>query len=135
MSKQYYLCDILPPDATDDSYRPAVAALGVSWTGIIPTGADGRPLHTWALVIVASRDHARVRAAQGVDPMPDFPLDGKVSAVNAGTTTAMKAALTRRGLAASSIVDGKDGYREVIRAVGKSLDAGFDENKFDIADV
>jgi hypothetical protein len=139
--KRYYLCDIYGDGNIDGEntpttgpYRPAVADLGVAWVGSIPTGQDGRPLHDWALVLVASNDHAKLRGAKGIDPLPDFPMDGKVSAINQETKVAMKSAMTKRGLPASAIVDGKDGYREVVRTIGQALEPAFDENKFDIAD-
>lgn len=134
MAKQYYICDIIGTGDEFDPYRPAVADLDVSWSGSIPTGTDGKPLHTWALVIVATANHAAVRAHKGVNSLPDFPLDGKVSAINVATKAAMAAAFTKRGIP-TNIIDGKDGYREVIRAVGQRLEQSFDENAFDISDV
>lgn len=140
MAKRLYLCDIIGTGDEFDPYRPAVADLGVSWVGSIPTHPEGhpdygKPAHTWALVLVAAKDHAAVRQHAGVDPLPDFPLDGKVSAINAATKGQMKAALVRRGLNADAIVDAKDGFREVVRGIGQALDPVFDENKFDITDV
>lgn len=140
MAKRLYLCDIIGTGDEFDPYRPTVADLGVSWVGSIPTHPEGhpdygKPVHTWALVLVAAKDHAAVRARTGVDPLPDFPLDGKVSAINAATKSQMKAALTRRGLNADAIVDAKDGFRDVVRGIGQALDPVFDENKFDVTDV
>lgn len=134
MSKRYYICDIIGDGTEDNPYRPAVADLGVAWVGDIPTGPDGHPTSTWALVMVATQNHGPVRARQGVDALPEFPLDGKVSAINAATKTAMENALSRRNLPANTIVDGKDGYRDVIRAIGRANAPGFDENNFDVAE-
>lgn len=134
MAKQYYICDIIGTGDETDPYRPVVADLGVAWTGAIPTGPDGRPTKTWALVLVAAANHAAVRAHKGVNSLPDFPLDGKVSAINVATKAAMAAAFTKRGIP-TNIIDGKDGYREVIREIGKRLEPQFDENNFDISDV
>lgn len=134
MSKRLYICDVLHNEDQSE-YWPAVDAVTPNWSAIMPTGPDGRPLFTWALVIVASKDHAELRNKPSIDPLPDFPLDGKVNAINAATKGLMKAALVRRGLNADAIVDGKDGYREVVRGIGRALDAAFDENKFDITDV
>jgi hypothetical protein len=140
MAKRYYLSDIIGTGDEFDPYRPAVADMGVNWVGSIPTHPEGhpehgRPVHTWALVLVAAKDHAAVRAHAGVDPLPDFPLDGKVQAINAATKGLMKAALTRRGLNADNLVDAKDGFREVVRGIGKAIDPVFDEDRFDITDV
>ncbi|MBA3622931.1 MAG: hypothetical protein H0W48_00375 [Methylibium sp.] len=136
--KRYYLCDVIgdgqdaEPTATTGPFRPAVADKGVLWAGVIPTGPDGRPLKPWCLVIVDAPNHAPVLADQRVDRLPDFPLDGKVSAVNAATKTAMLNAMTKRGID-TSFVTGADGYRDVIRGIGRSLDAAFDENALDVS--
>lgn len=69
-----------------------------------------------------------------MDPLPDFAPDGRADAIAAVERAAMKAAMRRRNLNANAIVDGRDGYRHVIRALGQVADPNFDENKFDIAD-
>lgn len=141
MAKRYYICDVLPPDAGKEYYRAAVDDIpGVDASAIIPTHPagpphHGAPIYSWCLAIVATKDHAAVRAHPGVDPLPDFPLDGKVSAINQATKGLMKAALVRRGLNADALVDAKDGFREVIRGIGKAVEPAFDENRFDITDV
>jgi hypothetical protein len=133
--KRYYICDILGDGSYGNPYRPSVADQNVAWVGAIPTNPDtGAPLFTWTLALVASDDHTKLRNKPGIAPLPDFPLDGKVSAINAATVALMKAAVQARGIPAS-IVDGKDGYREVIRAIGTRLQSDFSEDKFDIADV
>lgn len=143
--KRYYICDILgdgsdtDPTPTTGPFRPAVADLGVNWVGAIPTHPEGhpdhgKPVHTWTLVMVAGKDHAKLRDVPGVDPLPDFPMDGRVSAINQATRTEMEQAITRRGIA-SSVVTGKDGYRDIVRAIGQTLEPTFDENNFDISDV
>lgn len=133
MSKRLYICDIVGSDS--EGYGPAVDSVTSNWSAVIPTGPDGRPLHSWCLVIVASKDHTELRNKASIDPLPDFPMDVKVEAMNAATKGQMKAALTKRGLNANAMVDGKDGWREVVRGIGRALDASFDENKFDISDV
>lgn len=137
MSKRYYLCDVIGDGQSEEtSYRPAVAGIeGAQWVWDMPTDAQGQPVQTWGLTLVAARNHAPLRSVQGVDPMPDVSLDVRVSAIEAGAKAAMKAAMTRRGLNANAIVDGTDGYREVIRAVGQVANPAFDENALDITDV
>lgn len=135
MSKRYYLSDIIGTGTEEDPYRVAAGDFsGIRIAADIPTGPDGRPLHTQALCLVASKDHARIRDAVGVDALPDFPLDGKVNAIGVATLAVTKAMLRRRNLP-DAIVDGKDGYRELIRAVGREFKADFDENTFDVTDV
>lgn len=136
MAKRYYMCDIIGDGSEFNPYRPAVADHGVAWVGSIPTDPNtGAPTQTWALVLVATGNHAKLRGRQDIDPLPDFPLDGQAAAIAAAERGAMKAAMRRRNLGANAIVDGRDGYRHVIRALGKAADPNFDENKFDIEDT
>lgn len=136
MAKRYYLCDVIGDGLSEaTAYRPAVADAGVQWVWLMPTNAQGQPVQPWGLVLVASRNHAPLRSIPGVDAMPDVSLDVRVSAIEAGAKGAMKAAMNSRGLNANAIVDGTDGYREVIRAIGRVAEPTFDENALDIADV
>lgn len=139
MAKRYYICDIIgdgsdvPPTPTTGHFRPIIADLGVSWVGTIPSDpATGRPLYSWALVMVNTENHARVIEVSGVDALPDFPLDGKVNAINNMTRSRMDAVLNKRGIN-PAFVSNSDGYRDVIRGIGKTLEASFDENNFDVA--
>ncbi|SOD42355.1 hypothetical protein [Nitrosovibrio sp. Nv4] len=139
MAKKYYICDIIgdgqdvPPTPTTGPFRPVIADLGVSWVGSIPSDpVTGHPLHTWTLVLVNTDNHAKVIDAKGVDALPDFPLDGKVNAINNVTKSRMNEALVRRGIN-TDFVSGSDGYRDVIRGIGQKLEAAFDENNFDVA--
>lgn len=130
--KRYYLSDIIGDGTEENPFRPAVADLGVAWSGSIPTDPDtGKPLKTWALVIVSAANHAALRADNRIAALPDFPLDGKVSAINTTTKNGMLNALTKRGID-TSFVGNADGYRDVIRGVGRAADPVFDENNFDV---
>lgn len=138
--KRYYLCDVIgdgdpdvDPTPTTGPFRPAVADHGVSWAGMIPSDpVTGHPLHSWSLVVVEAKDHSALRQDARIDPLPDFPMDGKVSAINASTRGQALAALTRRAIA-TGVFSNADGYREVIRGIGRQLHAEFDENKLDVA--
>lgn len=140
MVKRYYICDIIGdgngdamPSPTTGSFRPAIADLGVSWVGSIPSDpVTGHPLHKWALVLVNTDNHARLIATPGVDALPDFPLDGKVNAINNMTRSRMDNALSKRGIN-SAFISNSDGYRDVIRGLGRTLEPSFDENNFDVA--
>lgn len=129
--KRYYVCDIIGDGTDENPFRPAVADFPVSWVGSIQTGDDGRPVHSDALVIVSTDDHARLRNAAGITPLPDFPLDGKVSAIQNGTKNAMIAALAARGFDTSAI-GASDGYRDAIIEIGRQRDPSFNVDKFDV---
>lgn len=103
--KRYYISPIVGTGAEDDPYRPKVADYGVSWVGVIPSNPDtGRPVYPWCLALVEAINHASLLADRDIKPLPDFPLDGKVSAINKATRNRMSADLqgrasTRRSLA------------------------------------
>jgi hypothetical protein len=134
MAKRYYLADIIGDGSIDNPYRPA-GVDGLNHVAVFPpqdpnTGVYSRP---HCLVLVNTPNHATLRGRQGVDPLPDFPLDGKVQAVETAARQSAESALNRRGFASGQFTL-KDGYREVIRSIGKELDSNFDENNFDVSE-
>lgn len=131
MSKRYYLSDLIGAGDHLDPIRPAVADLGVNWVGAIESGPDGRPLYADCIVMVNTPNHAVLRSDPRIDSLPDFPLDGKLSSINAPTKSAMDAALTRRGFNLTGI-NSSDGYRDVLQKIGKQRSAAFDIDKFDV---
>lgn len=131
MSKRYYISAIIGAGDSLDPFRPAVADLGVAWVGAIESGPDGRPLYADCIVMVNTVDHAALRSDPRIDPLPDFPLDGKLSAINSGVKTAMDNMLTRRGFNVTGI-NSSDGYRDVLQKIGQQRSAAFDIDKFDV---
>lgn len=143
MSKRYYLCDIIgdgdadaptPWTPTTGPFRPAVAEYNVNWSGLAPTGEDGRPTFMWALVIVGTGNHTVLRDDPHVDAMPDVPLDAKVSSISAESRTALADAMIERGIVIPQF-GLNAGYREIVRAIGQVLQPDFDENRFDVNDA
>lgn len=129
--KRYYISPIIGDGSIDNPYRPKVADHGVAWSGIIQTDVEGKPLHPWALIVVSANNHASLLADKNIDALPDFPLDGKVGSIKTSTKTKMKNVMAARGIA-TSIAENADGYRDVIRGIGRVLQADFDENSFDV---
>lgn len=134
MAKRYYLADIIGDGSIENPYRPA-GVDGLNHVAVFPpqdpqTGQYARP---HCMVLVNTANHAPLRNRQGVDPLPDFPLDGKVQAVETAAKNQAVNALTRRGFKNDHFTL-KDGYREVIRSIGKELDSNFDENNFDVSE-
>lgn len=132
--KRYYISDIIGDGTEDNPYRAKIADEGVAHASIIPSDPEtGRPLNTWALSIVAAQNHDKFKfkGKAGIDQLPDSPMDGKVSAIQGRGQ--MDDAFSRRGI--PSLPGNVDGFRDVIRHVGRQLSVGFNENKLDIADV
>ena len=134
MSKRYYISPIVGDGTEFNPFRPKIADYGVAWAGSIPSDPKtGHPTSTWTLVLVNAKNHAALLADGAIDALPDFPLDGKVSSVHTATKKSMVNKMKARGIN-TSFIAGTGGYREVIRGVGKLLDAQFDENNFDVAE-
>ena len=71
------------------------------------------------------------RKRLGAHPGQAAQRDGGV--LNQAARQGLDQALAKRGLG-SSVYNGADGYRDVIRAVGRANDPAFDENNFDVAE-
>lgn len=91
----------------------------------------GIPKHKFTLVLVKSRDHARVLSDPKMHALPDVALDVKVSSIHTPTKTAMINKLKSLGVD-TSWINTTDGYREVIRGIGRINNPNFDENAFDV---
>lgn len=100
--------------------------------GEIPVDPDtGIPTLGYGFALVSSKDMARFRSDRDIDVLPDFPLDGKLTALHGPTKAAMKSALAKHGIAAT-IVDGADGFRDVVREIGRTVNPAFIEDAFDV---
>ena len=130
--KRYYICDVIGDGSWENPYRPSIADDGIGYVGDIKSDPQtGAPLLPWCLVLVAAPDHTKL-GKPGRDALPDFPLDGKVSAINASAKGVMNAAFNRRGITLD--LNSKDGYRDVIEAIGKQINANFSSNNFDVSE-
>lgn len=131
--KRYYISPIIGTGDETDPFRPKIADYGVPWVGSIPSDPiTGRPVHSWTLVRVNAQNHGAILADQTIDALPDFPLDGKVSAINTATKNAMLSELQARGID-TAFISNADGYRDVIRGIGQKLEPTFSENNFDVS--
>lgn len=132
--KRYYISPIVGPNAKG-TYYPLVKDLlnlaeGEGFVATIKTNPDGTPALPWCLVNVNAANHLPLLADLRIKPMPDFPLDGKVAAIQKLTRDSMTAALANLGID-TAFISRADGYREILRTVGQIHDPAFDENNFD----
>ena len=129
--KRFYLCDIIGTGDEFDPYRVSVADYHVNYVALIPSNpSTGAPLFSWALTRVSAGNHSTL--VHICDPMPDFPMDGKVAGINQATKATMKDRIKARMGGSAAWIDNTDGYREVIRTIGQFQEPGFDENNFDV---
>lgn len=102
--------------------------------GEVPVDPEtGIPTNAFGFALVASKDMARFRNDLDVDVLPDFPLDGKVSALHQPTKVAMRGVLEKHGLPVS-LADNADGFRDVVRGIGRAINPAFDEDRFDVSE-
>ncbi|HBA72214.1 MAG TPA: hypothetical protein DCZ63_08520 [Geobacter sp.] len=134
--KRYYLAEIeeyeWEPGAI--GYRCRASAYpGLLFDGgeILTDPVTGKPTNRFALVLVKAKDHALLINDPKMNPLPMVDLDVKMSSVHTPTKNALIATLKRLGLA-TEFISNTDGYREVIRALGRVNNPDFDENKFDV---
>lgn len=127
MAKRYYLCDVIGDGTEFNPFRPAIADEGVNWVGEVSSD------NTKALVLVNVSNHSALLSDPQFDSMPDFPLDAKVNSLQSQAKNAMLNAMSKRGFA-TGLISSADGYRDVIRGIGRELNPNFDENNFDVSE-
>lgn len=133
MSKRYYICDIIGTGDETDPFRPAVADHGVAWAGVIDSDPEtGQPIHETTLVVVETENHAALRKDNRIDALPDFALDGKMTAINTQARNGMLNALQKRGFVTSAI-NNADGYRDALQQIGRQRGKAFDIDQFDVS--
>ena len=132
--KRYYVCDVIEEQTEEGRrYYPAVEDHGVNYVADIKVNPTTGLLESpWCLVMVSGNNHERIIADPRCVPMPDFPLDGKVNAMHNATKSQMETRLAARGILLN--LAAADGYRDVIRGLGRLLNPRFDENNFDISE-
>ena len=132
MSKRYYLSDIIGTGDDMDPYRPAIADHGVAWVGAIEADPlTGAPLYANTLVLVETDNHAKLRADDRIAALPDFVLDGKMTAINTAARNGMLTALTRRGFS-TALINNADGYRDALQQIGRQRSPRFNIDAFDV---
>lgn len=134
--KRYYLAEI-----EQFEFEPGMMAYrcrASAYPDLIFEGGEiltdpntGIPVNKFALVLVKTRDHARIINDPLMHPLPQVDLDVKVSSIHTATKNTMVAKLQNLGVD-TAYIQTTDGYREVIRGLGRINNPDFDENKFDV---
>jgi len=103
--------------------------------GEIPVDPDtGIPTKLYGFALIASKNMARFAGDPNIDVLPDFPLDGKISAMHGPTKAAMLENFVRYGIP-TGIVNNADGFRDVVRGIGRTINASFVEDAFDVSEA
>lgn len=141
--KRYYVCKIIGDGIEPETaFRPAIHDIidpqsglrAFDYSAAIATDAQGQPVSNWCLVIAAGRDHRLVANHPDIDALPEYPLDAKISAMHTPTKNQAMAKLQARGINVAKFANA-DGYRDLIRSIGREHDENFHEDKFDVSDT
>lgn len=131
--KRYCIAKIIGDGTENNPYRSAIQKyndLHYEFGGIAQDPITGQPTHTFVLAILKTVNISRLMADQDIDIFPDFPLDGKMSAMQTATKNKMVNALAKYGVS----ISGADGFRDAIRTIGQMIQPDFDENNFDLSE-
>lgn len=130
MTRRYYLSrvDLVPDGESGDMMTKLKASdYGQVLASNIKLNQDGTLAFPWALCVVEAKNHAALLADPDIMGFPVYALDAKVSAMHGPTKTAMVNALAARGIN-TAFIGSADGFREVIRTLGRMHNPAFDEN-------
>lgn len=128
MSKRFYVSKVELIEGGDGlEARVAAAKYGAVVAQNINIGPDGQPTSTWTLAIIDAENHTLADSDPDCILLPAFALDSKVSSMHFPTKTVMVNRLNEFGID-TSFVAGTDGFREIIRTLGRNGNAAFDEN-------
>jgi hypothetical protein len=127
----YYITPIIGSGARTDPFRTKADQYAVSHATIIPTGADGRPLFTWALVVVPdTADQTAMRADAAIDQLPITSLDQTIGSLTQPQRNTFQSLGTKYGVAAVAGLTNASTCRDALVAFGRRLDPSFDPNTF-----
>ena len=126
--KRYYAANITGDGSFSNPYQPDMAP-GLNFSALIPTNSTGGPIYSFCLVIV-STDAAGQATANAWPGVVALPLKQWADGLTNTETNQIKNYLTNHGLDASDIPNGLT-FGQVLRMVGRKLDANFDETQMD----
>lgn len=131
MASRYYLCDVIGDGTEENPYRadledaPNIDGISAK----IASGPDGRPVFPYCLCVVEAKNHMPLRLRPNVDALPEVSLDNRMSAVSQAARARLDDAMARRKIPTTGFAVA-EGYRDVIRLLGKRLDSTFDPDNF-----
>lgn len=135
MAKRWYLAPVTGTGTLADPYR-AKLPVGTNHSAVIATDPKtGVPVLPWCLVKVARGSGAfgDLDGDGDLDPLPVIALDAKVSDLAPSVRTRFAAGLEKRGIDTSD-VRGATTIRQIVRRVGRMLDADFHEDATDASE-
>jgi len=138
LASEWYISSIIgigdltkPMCTTENPCAPALdVLLGPGWDsaseGYTRDLVMNSDTHNWALMKITYADYSEVNGKPGVSRLPDYPFDAKMNAMAQATRTALTATLTTYNIPTTCLT-GADGYRDVIRCIGRVIKPEFNE--------
>jgi hypothetical protein len=118
-----------------DPHRTAITEIpGINYAMKSPLqNEDGSFRGEWCLVLVEAKNHARFNNLPDVYPLPNLGgLDHKLNSIRTATVQGMENMLRARGF--NVTWSQSDGFRDVVRSVGRQIDPAFNEVFFDVSE-
>lgn len=130
--RRYYISPIVGDGSDLNPFRPKVANYGVAWVACIASGLNGGPKHNWALVLVNAIDHTPLIDDPDIRAIPQAALDNTLATLSTQQRQFLRSIIDGLGLDTSQIT-AQTTLRQVLRYLGRTLDANFSESRFDVA--
>lgn len=131
--RRYYISPVIGDGSETNPYRAKLSDYNVSHVAVIAGGADGRPARQWALCLVNSTDHTALVADAELRAIPVSALDNTLGSLTPQQRQFLRDVVGELGLDTSEVT-AQTTLRQLLRYIGRTLEAGFDENKFDARD-
>jgi hypothetical protein len=129
----YYITPIIGAGTRADPFRTRIAQYGVSQVTVIPTGSDGHPLFTWALVYVATGQvTTAIDADATIDKLPITSLDVTLGSLTQQQRNTFQQLGTKYSVPAVAGLTNASTCRDALIAFGRALDPAFDPNQFSV---
>lgn len=137
MSSRYYLAPLA--QNSKGQWRPSLLD-SAAWASevspeidVMTSGfTDGQPHIPWCFCAVDAQNHQALSEVVGIDLLPDYPLDGRMSAMPQATRASLDASLEARSVDTSGVTGG-DAYRDLLGAIATHLgNTGFDADAFTV---
>jgi hypothetical protein len=135
VAKRVLVSPIIGTGTKADPYRPKAKPVAGGVTALIPTDSAGAPVRAWCLCVAAGADLSTIIGDADNEVLPNLSLDQLLSvALTNAQFNSLITRLQNRGIDTTGLTRTGSQLRHLIRAIGRFLEANFDENRLDVRD-
>jgi hypothetical protein len=130
--RRYFIAPVIGTGTSSNPYRAKVGTIDASWTAWIPSGADGRPRLTWALIVADAPDLATDIADGQMFELTDR-LDVSLSTLTTQKRNALRTRMSSVGVtipADATLIQMTFG--DLLRQIGRTFDPSFDPDRMNL---